>query len=89
MDARSWPDAPTCPLRRNHDQPVPDQKFLSALLLIAIIAAVSAFLLTARGNPPVAATDHSNVSGPAELDDLQFLADAKVITLDEAIARYA
>ncbi len=62
---------------------------MSALLLVAIIAAVSAFLLTARSNPPVAATDHSNVSGPAELDDLQFLADAKGITLDEAIARYA
>lgn len=41
------------------------KKFLGALLLLAIIAAVSAFLLTARGNPPVAATDHSNVSGPA------------------------
>ena len=65
------------------------KKVLSALLLIAIIAAVSAFLLTARGNPPVAATDHSNVSGPAELNDLQFMADAKGITLDEAIERYA
>ena len=59
------------------------------LLLVAIIAAVSAFLLTSRGNLPVAAIDHSNVSGPTELDDLQFLADAKGITLDEAIARYA
>ena len=34
-------------------------------------------------------TDHSSVSGDAELDDLQFVADAEGITLDEAIARYA
>ena len=32
---------------------------------------------------------HASISGPAELDDLQFLADAEGITLDEAIARYA
>ena len=32
---------------------------------------------------------HASISGPAELDDLQSLADAKGITLDEAIARYA
>ena len=89
MDALSWPDAPTCPLRRNYDQPVPDQKLLSALLLVAIIAVVSAFLLTARGDPPVEATDRSNVSGPAELNDLQFMADQEGITLDEAIEMYA
>ena len=65
------------------------KKLLSALLVVAIIAAVSAFLLTARGNPTVAAIDRSNVSGPAELNDLQFLADAKGITLDEAIEMYA
>ena len=65
------------------------KKVLSALLLLAIIAAVSAFLLTARGNPPVAATDYSNVSGPAELNDLQSLANQYGITLDEAIEMYA
>ena len=66
-----------------------NKKFLSALLLLAIIAAVSAFLLTARGNPTVASTDHSNVSGPAELRDLQAIAVSKGITLDEAIEIYA
>lgn len=65
------------------------KKVLSALLLVAIIAAVSAFLLTARSNPPVAATDHSNVGDPAELRDLQAIANQYGITLDEAIARYA
>ena len=64
------------------------KKVLSVLLLIAIIAAAAAFLLTARGNPPGAATSHDSVSGDAELEDLQFVADAKGITLDEAIARY-
>ena len=65
------------------------KKFLSVLLLLAIIAAVSAFLITARGNPTVAATDHSNVSGPAELRDLQAIANQYGITLDEAIEMYA
>lgn len=62
---------------------------MSALLLLAIIAAVSAFLLTTRGNPPVAAIDYINVSGPAELMDLQAIANQEGITLDESIARYA
>ena len=65
------------------------KKFLGALLLLAIIAAASAFLLTARGNPPVGATDHSNVNSPAELRDMQAIANQYGITLDEAIARYA
>ena len=62
---------------------------MSALLLVAIIAAVSAFLIAANKDSPVVTTDHSSVSGDAELDDLQFVADAEGITLDEAIARYA
>ena len=33
--------------------------------------------------------DHSSVSGDAELDDLQFMADQEGITLEESIARYA
>ena len=32
---------------------------------------------------------HPSISGPAELEDLQFMANTKGITLDEAIARYA
>ena len=32
---------------------------------------------------------HPSISGPAELKDLQFMANTKGITLDEAIARYA
>ena len=76
------------PLRRNYDHLFSTKKVLSVLLLIAIIAAAAVFLLTARGNPPVAATSHDSVSGDAELEDLQFVADAKGITLDEAIARY-
>ena len=65
------------------------KKVFSALLLIAIVASATAFLLMARGNSPVAATSHSSVSGDAELEDLQFVADVQGITLDEAIARYA
>jgi hypothetical protein len=62
---------------------------LGALLWVAIIASVSAFLIAAKNDSPVATTSHSSVSGDAELEDLQFVADAKGITLDEAIARYA
>ena len=32
---------------------------------------------------------HASISGPAELNDLQFMANQEGITLDEAIARYA
>ena len=32
---------------------------------------------------------HPSISGPAELNDLQFMANTEGITLDEAIARYA
>ena len=62
---------------------------LGAFLLLAIIAAVSAFLIAANNDSPAAATDHSNVSGPAELNDLQFMADAEGITLDQAVEMYA
>ena len=62
---------------------------MGALLWVAIIASVSAFLIAAKNDSPVATTSHSSVSGDAELEDLQFVADAKGITLDEAIARYA
>ena len=65
------------------------KKVLSALLLVAIIAAVSAFLIAANKDSPVVTADHSSVSGDAELDDLQFLADQDGITLEESIARYA
>ena len=65
------------------------KKFLSALLLLAIIAAVSAFLIAANNDSPASGTDHPNVSSPAELSDLQSLANAKGITLDEAIEKYA
>jgi hypothetical protein len=65
------------------------KKVLSALLLVAIIAAVSVFLIAANKDSPVVTTDHSSVSGPAELNDLQFMANQEGITLDEAIARYA
>ena len=65
------------------------KKVLSALLLVAIIAAVSAFLIAANKDSPVVTTDHSSVSGPSELNDLQSIADANGITLDEAIEMYA
>ena len=65
------------------------KKVLGVLLLVAIIASVSAFLIAANNDSPVVTTDHNNVSGPAELNDLQFMADAERITLDESIARYA
>ena len=32
---------------------------------------------------------HPSISGPAELEDLQFMANTKGITLEEASARYA
>ena len=80
--------APTIPCGETMTNLFSTKKVLSVLLLIAIIAAAAVFLLTARGNPPVAATSHDSVSGDAELEDLQFVADAKGITLDEAIARY-
>ena len=65
------------------------KKVLSALLLVAIIAAVSAFLIAANNDSPVVTSSHSSVSGDAELEDLQFVADAEGITLEESIARYA
>ena len=65
------------------------KKVLSALLLVAIIAAVSVFLIAANNDSPVVTTNHSSVSGDAELSDLQFVADAEGITLEESIARYA
>ena len=51
------------------------KKVLSALLLVAIVAAVSVFLIAANKDSPVVTADHSSVSGDAELDDLQFMAD--------------
>ena len=65
------------------------KKVLSALLLLVTIASVSVFLIAANNDSPVVTTSHSSVSGDAELEDLQFVADAKGITLDEAIARHA
>ncbi len=65
------------------------KKVLSSLLLVAIIAAVSAFLIAANNDSPVVTSSHSSVSGDAELEDLQFVADAEGITLEESIARYA
>ena len=65
------------------------KKVLSVLLLIAVIVAAAAFSLMARGNSPIGATSHASVSGDAELADLQFVADAKGVTLEEAIIQHA
>ena len=65
------------------------KKVLSALLLVAIVAVVSVFLIAANKDSPVVTADHSSVSGDAELDDLQFMADQEGITLEESIAPYA
>ncbi len=65
------------------------KKVLSALLLVAIIAVVSAFLIAASEDSPTVTADHPSVNSPAELDDLQFMADQEGITLEESIARYA
>lgn len=51
------------------------KKGLSSLLLVVIVAAVSAFWIAAHNDSSAVTASHSSVSGPAELEDLQFVAD--------------